>query len=123
MRGQIYYLDAGGATWKTKTGTWTLLADGGGITGWSARSCPNCMCVPYPLIDSRQLVIGPNPGGLDLDSLSLKKDRLGRLYHQGNQTVVFFGGWEDRQNSCDIYTSALQTFLDGNLYRINVNLP
>ena len=123
MRGQIYYMDTGGATWKTLQGTWTLLVDGGGVTGWSARACPTCACAPYPLIDSRQIVIGGNPGGLDLDSISVKKTRLGRLAPVGTEMIVFFGGWEDRQESCDFYSSAFKTFLDGNLYRVNVGLP
>ena len=123
MRGQIYYMDTGGATWKTTVGTWTLLADGGGVTGWSARTCPTCACTPYPLVDPRQVVIGGSPGGLDLDSLSVKKNRLGRLHKMNNQLIAFFGGWEDRQASCDFYSSAFQTFLDGSLYRVNVTLP
>jgi hypothetical protein len=48
MRGQIYYTQTNGATTQALSGTWTLLADGGGPSGWSAKACPTCACQPYP---------------------------------------------------------------------------
>lgn len=122
MRGQIYWMQTNGDIFKAGYGTWTLLADGGGATGWSARSCPTCACVAYPLIDSRQIVIGPT--GFDLDSLSVKKNRNGTLFRApNNQMTTYFGGWEDRQNSCDTHSHGFDTFLDGKLYTVNVFLP
>lgn len=119
MRGQIYYMQTDGATWKaTSTIPWTLLADGGGSTGWSTTTSGSC--APFPLVDSMvQRAIG-----YDLDSLSIKKNSDGTLYRNSlNQMVTYFGGWTNRQQSCNTRPDAPSTFLDGSLYTVAVGLP
>jgi hypothetical protein len=111
MRGQIYWMQTNGSVTALTTGTWTLARDFGRSSGWQAVT--GGMCGPrYPLVSSLQTTFG-----VDMDSVNLHKKTDGTLARDGaGNSIVYVGGFPDRQQSCNTALSAGHTFLDGALY-------
>jgi hypothetical protein len=113
MRGQIYSQRVNGNVLGLLNGVWTLEADIGRSTGWSAFQ--GSICKPYPANRSLQ-----TPIGVDMDSVCIHKTTNGFVDRENpNALTLYLSGYTNRQQSCNVQTQPFGSFLDGEQYTLD----
>lgn len=119
MRSQVYSRLVAGNILGLLSGTWRLDLDVGQSTGWAVQGSTMTSCTLFPASETFQTTIG-----VDTDSINFFKDENGILQRETSGSgTLYFGGYTDRQLSCDSSLTAGDTFLDGLLYSYTVELP